>query len=551
MCCLLWLSDVRAQAPAYPDSLYDIQDSLSVPVANDQVVIATVVRLKSHTQRLPAVLFYTTYFQGPRDINFAKRSADRGYLGVLVYARGIRGNLAHYMPYEHEKDDLYPLIDWIATHAWCDGKVAMMGGSYTGFSQWAATKKLHPALKTIVPQVAVMPGMDVPMENNVQLNQALYWPNDNIFKRKPLPRELPFQWFESGTAFSRLDSLAGITDSIFGTWMAHPSYDAYWKQMVPTPQEFASIHIPVLTTTGYYDGAQLAAIAYVKKHYAHNSAADHYVVIGPYDHWGGQRQASKELMGYTIDPVAEQSMQELAYQWIDHILKGKEKPALLKDRFNFQVMGANKWIHAPTMAGMANDTLHFYLQGQKLATKLQKQQTISTLTVDMKDRTKEHGFFVPSLIQDSLDASNGLMFVSDPFAQDLVITDAFFGNLQLTVNKKDADLSLALFEQTADGKYFFITRYLGRASYAKDPAKRQLLEPGKKTSLPIGPTRIVCKQIAKGSRLLLIANTNKHPFEIINYGSGKVVADETIQDAGEPMVIRWHHTSRISIPVRR
>lgn len=44
---------------------------------------------------------------------------------------------------------------------WCNGKVAMIGGSYLGFSQWA-TKKLHPALKTIVPQVAVAPGVDFP-----------------------------------------------------------------------------------------------------------------------------------------------------------------------------------------------------------------------------------------------------------------------------------------------------------------------------------------------------------------------------------------------------
>lgn len=29
----------------------------------------------------------------------------------------------------------------------------MYGGSYNGFTQWAAAKQLHPALKTIVPYV--------------------------------------------------------------------------------------------------------------------------------------------------------------------------------------------------------------------------------------------------------------------------------------------------------------------------------------------------------------------------------------------------------------
>lgn len=54
----------------------------------------------------------------------------------------------------------------------------------TGFSQWAAVKKLHPALKTIVPQVAVMPGYDAPMENNVPFGNTLGWANDNIYKNK-------------------------------------------------------------------------------------------------------------------------------------------------------------------------------------------------------------------------------------------------------------------------------------------------------------------------------------------------------------------------------
>ena len=43
----------------------------------------------------------------------------------------------------------------------------MIGGSYLGFSQWAATKKLHPALKTIIPQAPVGIGIDYPMSGNV------------------------------------------------------------------------------------------------------------------------------------------------------------------------------------------------------------------------------------------------------------------------------------------------------------------------------------------------------------------------------------------------
>ncbi len=53
----------------------------------------------------------------------------------------------------------------------------------------------------------------------------------------------------------------------------------------------------------------------------------------------------------------------------------------------------------------------------------------------------------------------------------------------------------------------------------------------------------------EGSRLVVVLNVNKHPFEIINYGSGKEPAFETITDAGEPLEIRWFNDSYIEIPV--
>lgn len=49
--------------------------------------------------------------------------------------------------------------------------------------------------------------------------------------------------------------------------------------------------------------------------------------------------------------------------------------------------------------------------------------------------------------------------------------------------------------------------------------------------------------------MVIVVNVNKHPFEIINYGSGKEPAEETIHDAGEPMVIKWFSESYIDIRV--
>lgn len=546
---LSFYSTTFAQQLSQNDSIYIIQDSVLIPTKSGIDISAIIVRKKTNTSPLSAIIFYTTYHQGSGDAIFGKRSADRDYVGIVAYARGIRTDINNYKPYENEATDIYDIIDWISKQNWCDGNVGMFGGSYTGFSQWATAKNVHPALKTIVPQVAVMPGFDTPMENNVQMNLGLYWSHDNVYKKEPLRRSLPFEWFEYGIAFREMDSLAGYKNSTFQKWLQHPSYDNYWQSLVPTPEEYAKINIPILSTTGYYDGSQIGTIKYFKLHNKYNKNANHYLVVGPYDHWGGQRRPAKNLMGYEIDSVANVSMMELAYDWLDFILKGKSKPELLKDKVNYQVMGSNEWRHAPNLQIINNDTLTFYLDNKLLIAQKTKKKRFEKQIVDFKDRENQNNYYTPEIIFDTLDASNGLVFSTEPFQKEFNINGSFTGNLCATINKKDMDVSLALYELMPDGRYFFLTRYVGRASYAKDNSKRQLLKPNKKESIPIENIRFVSKKISKGSRLVILLNINKHPFEIINYGSGKPVSEETIQDAGEPLQIKWHNDSYIKIPV--
>ncbi|MEQ1554683.1 MAG: CocE/NonD family hydrolase [Ferruginibacter sp.] len=547
---ILNISSVFAQqANADSDEVYFIQDSVLIPTKSGISISAIIVRKKTNTQSLPTILFYTTYYQGKGDAILGKRSADRDYVGVVAYARGIRTNLKDYAPYEHEGTDIYDIVDWISKQKWCNGKVGMYGGSYTGFSQWATAKNIHSALKTIVPQVAVMPGFDMPMENNVPTTNILNWSNDNIYKYKFLPRGLPFDYFNNGISFRSLDSLAGQPNPIFQKWLQHPSYDDYWKSLIPTPKEFANINIPILSTTGYYDGAEISALQYFKLHNKYNKKANHYFVVGPYDHWGGQRSASPNLMGYDIDSVANISMQDLAFEWLNYILKDGQKPTHLKDKVNYQVMGANEWKHVASLDKMNNDTLTFYFSNNLLDPKKPKITTNISQTVDFKDRENQNNYFTPTIIFDTLDVSNGLVFSTRTFEKDFSINGSFAGKLSVSINKKDMDISMALYELRADGKYFFLTRYVGRASYAKDNSKRTLLKPNQKETIPFSNTHLVSKKISRGSKLVILLNINKHPFEIINYGSGKTVADETIKDATEPLQIKWYSDSYIKVPI--
>jgi hypothetical protein len=90
---------------------------------------------------------------------------------------------------------------------------------------------------------------------------------------------------------------------------------------------------------------------------------------------------------------------------------------------------------------------------------------------------------------------------------------------------------------------------MGRASYANGPEKRHLLKPDKIETIPFTNSYITAKKLTKGSRIVIVLNINKSPFEQINYGTGKNVNDETIKDAKVPLQIKWYNDSYIKIPI--
>lgn len=551
-----WGAVLGARQAGPQAEAYWVKDPVLIRTRDGAEISAIVAGKRGAPPKLPAVLFFTTYFEGPGDADFAKQAADHGYVGIVAYSRGIRSHAAPYTPYVHDGDDADDVIRWISRQPWCDGQVGMFGGSYTGFVQWSALRHPPAALKTVVPQVAVMPGFDFPMENNVHLSFALGW-LDSVMGLPPPPQDLMPTWYEQGAAFADLDRLAGRPNPVFQAWLQHPAYDAFWRSLVPTPQAYARLRLPILVTDGYWDGAQIASLQYVRDYLRANPHPNLYAVVGPYDHLGAQRMhPEKTLGGYAIDRAADVSMRELVYQWFDYVMKGRPRPELLQDRINVEVMGANAWRHAPTLEALHDRVQTYYLSPDadgpthRLDPVPPTRRAALSQTVDFKDRTTQNNYFTPTNVLDQLDPSQGLVFATAPFDHAVDVVGSFAGRLSLAINKRDLDLSLAFYEQMPDGRYLFLTRYLGRASYAQDRGRRHLLVPGRKTFIPLHDTNLTARRFAKGSRLVVILNVNKHPFDEINYGGAGDVSRQTVKDAGEPLVVQWFNDSCLTVPLR-
>ncbi|KFF10845.1 CocE/NonD family hydrolase [Flavobacterium hydatis] len=555
---------VKGTKPEDPKTLYDIQDDVLIKTRDGALISAIVVRKKGITTPQPVILQFTIYVRN-RDIKGLKEAVDNGYIGVMAYSRGKRFSPDEIFPYEHDGKDAYDVIDWISKQPWCNGKIGMFGGSYNGLTQWASTKKLHPALKTIVPYVANRAGMGLPMENSVFINPNYEW-TFYVTNNKTLDtvvgddrkrfRTMQDKWWNSGVAYRKIDSIDGTPNKYLQKWLLHPGYDKYWQDMVPYKEEFAQINIPVLSIDGYYNDSQISSLYYLREHVKYNKNAEHYLVIGPYGHFGAQKGGDPIINEYKVDPIALFNTKKLTYEWFNYILKGGPKPAVLKDKINYEVMGANEWRHAPSLEKMSNDFLKLYLTNTKskdkylLSDKKPAKSGFLPQEVDFANREISNNDYYPDpIIRKELDTINGYFFISEPLDKPIVVNGAFEGEIKALINKKDMDIGVVLYEVMPNGEYFHLSYFLGRASYAKDITTRNLLVPNKIETIPFTNTRLVSKQLSKGSRLLVVVNVNKNAFSQLNYGTGKDVSDETIKDAKEPLKIKWYNDSFVKIPI--
>lgn len=558
---------------------YDIAQDVAVRTPDGAIVCALIVRQRAAVAaRLPTLLQFTIYADPRTSMSEARRSAANGYVGAVGYSRGKACSPGDAVPMEYDGTDAAALIDWISAQPWSDGRVGMFGGSYNGFTQWAAAKHKPKALKALMPSVTLAPGIDVPTEGSIVQSPSYYWPfyvasgpglNGAAFEDQARWQRMYKEWYASGRAYKDLEKIDGTPNPIWDRWVSHPDYDEYWQNMIPYQKEFASVDLPVLTTTGYYDGGQGGAIYYFQQHHLFRPTAEHYLLIGPYSHITGQRgtidllgDEQKSLGGYELDPAAQINIGEIRYQWFDYIFKGAPKPAILGDQVNYEVMGANTWRHAPSLAAMGAQRVRYYLSrtsataGYELTRRKPNAANSIRQTVDLADRSDVDREFSGSsaagdLLSRSIDLHNRLKFVTEPFAKSTELSGLFSARLAFTTNKRDFDFSVQLYELMPSGEFMQLSWYLARASYVKDMSHRHLLIPGRPQELAFESARVTSRLIHPGSRLIAVLGIVKQPNHQINYGTGKDVSVETIADAHSPLTVDWGASSYIEVPVRQ
>ncbi len=553
----------------------DFTWGLKIPMRDGVKLNATLYRPKGGDST-PAIFTLTPYIADrahQRGIYFAQH----GYAFAAVDSRGRGNSEGEFEPFLNEAQDGHDIVEWLAKQPWCDGQVAMWGGSYGGLDQWLTLREAPPHLKTIVPTAAACSGVDFPFFKNIFSPFEIQWltyvsgvaGNMNIMNDPAFWIEKFQEYYTHYRPYKELDEIVGNASTCFQTWVSHPTPDEYWDKMAFPAERYDQVDIPILTITGHYDDDQPGAMEYYRKHMTSTSPArqDHYLLIGPWDH-AGTRDPKMEFGGLQFSTTAILDMNKIHLGWYDWIMKAGNKPEFLQKRVAYYVMGEGKWMYADSLEAIGGNPKKMYLCSDGYANdvfhsgKLMEGKSdcapADTFTYDPLDTR-------PSALQWKPDDNrytdqtsdlnlfgNGLVYHTEPFPGAIEITGWVKLYAWMKLDVPDTDFMVSLSEISPDGKKILLTSDLLRARYRESLRETKLVAPGEINLYTFDGFTFFSRRISEGSRLRLVISCPNSIYLEKNYNSGGIVAEESEVNAHTAHITLYHneeHPSHLELPV--
>jgi len=564
--------------PAAEEPGIDMQWGVKIPARDGVKLNATVFTPHGQKERLPVIFTFTPYI-GDSYTDRAVYFAKHGYVYALVDVRGRGNSGGEFEPFVNEGKDGYDVVEWLAKQPYCNGKVTMWGGSYAGFDQWTVLKEFPAHLATIVPAAAAHPGVDFPFQFNIFASYDMQWlsftsgvtSNANLFGNGAYWSAKSREMYMAHTAFQEYDKLVGNTSTVFQKWLEHPIPDAYYDAMVPNPEQYKRMSVPILTITGHYDGDQPGAFTFYKRHMQFGTAeakANHYLIIGPWDH-AGTRTPKAEVGGLKFGQASLVDLNKLHAEWYDWAMKGGPKPEFLKKRVAYYLVGAEEWKYADSLESISNTTRTLVLgsngdagdvfrsgtltEGKPSASAVMDSWTYDPL--DTKPGSAESEDDDNSLTSQRAVLNlfgEGVIYHSEHFAEATEITGFLKLTLWLKMDVPDTDLEADLYEILPDGGSVALTSASMRARYRESLREAKPASAGRIEKYVFDNFTFFARRVGKGSRLRLVVRSINSLSTEKNYNSGGVVAAETSKDARTAHIVLMHdaeHVSTLELPV--
>jgi putative CocE/NonD family hydrolase len=302
--------------------------------------------------------------------------AARGYAVMHVDLRGCGGSGGKFsgpMPGAPAGDG-YDTIEWAASQPWSNGRVGMLCGSISGFTQYQTAVEAPPHLRALFVREAgggfgpKMAGGPYPL----QLLQvvAVSWTEHRLEHLPPAERKRALRLLrrfklaqdeaQTPTRMAELQAptsmtqrlplapnplFAGVAD-YYNDWLLEEAGSSWWKPADLAPK-VGQVSVPICHLGAFFDGLlpnTLAAFAGMRTGAATRRAREgQRLLLGPWAH--GPEMVGKTQVGLLeFGPNARLDYHAFRGRWYDHHLQGRDTGVQDDPRVWFYLIGPDCWL---------------------------------------------------------------------------------------------------------------------------------------------------------------------------------------------------------------
>ena len=562
------------------DDRYEVTIDRNVPVKmRDGVILRADIYRPKADGKFPVLLERTPYNKQGGD--FGLRGAAHGYVVIIQDVRGRYSSEGEWYPFRNESDDGYDTVEWAAALPYSNGKVGMYGGSYVGATQMLAAIAHPPHLAGICPEVTASNYHDGWTYQGGAFEQ---WFNESWTSglaqdtmQRTIQKSTNAQngvWKLPLSAYplfvpdpAAADSTAALAP-YFLDWLAHPSYDEYWKKW-SIEEHFLDINVPSLTIAAWYDiflGGSLRNYIGLKAHAATEAARRGQRLLIMI---GGHAGSGRKIGDVDFGPSANLDVDDLILPWYDYLLKGVQNEFATGKPVKIFIMGNNQWREEDDWPLARAVSTKYFLHSSGKANSLRGDGNLSTAA----PRTENADQFVydpanPAstiggpLCCDSAHLAPGprdqrpvearndvLVYSTPPLDRDLEVTGPVRVELFAKSSAVDTDFTGKLVDVSPDGFAQNLTEGILRARYRTSQEKPEFMNPGQiyQLELDLWATSNVFR---KGHILRLEISSSNFPRFDRNLNSGSDIAHgQDFVSATNTIYHDGQHPSALMLPI--
>ncbi len=510
------------------------------------------------------------------------QAARRGYVVIVQDTRGRARSEGEWYPFQHEADDGFDSIAWAAGLSYADGQVGMYGGSYFGFTQWAAATLEPPALKAMVPNITwsdpfnglsyrggvfelgtvaswnLRMGLDVLVRRYgqdpgalgrgiVALCREIDGLGSQGYRSLPLTEFAPLRRQDVAPAF--FDEVATPLDRRRGLpWTIQGKHER--------------VQAPAFNVGGWYDIFLAGTIANFAAMRALGRPTK--LLIGPWTHGGTSNPVGERNFGFGAQAGFinyQTDFDGLQLRWFDHWLKGIDSGLMAEPPIKLFIMGANVWRDEQEWPlARAVDAAYYLHEGGRLDRQLPGDEPADHYDDDPANPVPTRGgalhmtpeYPAGPYDQRAVEArSDMLVYTTAPLERDTEVTGPITVYLWATSSAPDTDFVARLTDVFPDGRSINLTDGIIRARYRDfaQGAPPSLIEPGRpyEYTIDLWATSNVFQA---GHRIRLQVTSSCFPRWERNPNTGhRFGADAELRVAHQHVLHDREHPSHVVLPV--